>query len=226
MPEKNLTGLVGRVTDLLSQMPPGFVFTASDALPGGQNAGTTAAERRVRLALRLAMLQSGAPPLPFVAEAAMPPAQPEASPPPEPPAARPKAMRVSMSTVRLEDAALLLAAASAPPDTEPAPHERPKAQTTLGGDLGDAFAALSALDADAPAPDPTPVAPPDQAEHPPLPVTPISRRRSASVSAADGMASAAAAFAAFDIDDASPAKAPSAAAAAMAAGFAAFDEPD
>ena len=227
MAEKNAAGLVSHVTELLARLPAGFTFTMDDAASGT----ATGAERRVRLALRIAMLRAGPVPLPLVVEVAPPPPAepvvillpPEPTPPP-----RPKPARISMSTVRLEDAAFLLAAASAP--SEPEPHtavDRPKTRHTGGvSNLGDAFAALSALQDDAPASDPDPVAPSDQEEVIAKPAPAKTKRRSGSISAADGMANAAAALASMKMDDAPPAKKPSATEAAMAAGFAAFDEPD
>jgi hypothetical protein len=253
MTDRDRAGLVGRVEQVLAGLSLAGVVPDQVAAPPGL-------ERRARLALRIALLRRGGAvtpvkmaetpvPLPVAPEPApLPPQVLAETPPPAP--QRQKLARVSMSTLRLEDAAMLLAAAAAPSEPQPAPQpfvERPLAvpeadalpaamprpRRSAGGvrDMGDAFAALSALgDAPpetAPTPDPVSVEVPQAAKPDTAPAKP--RRRSGSVSAADGMANAAAALAAMqaaDQTDAPAVKPASATEAAMAAGFAALGDAD
>jgi hypothetical protein len=191
MPEIEPAGLVGRIADLLARLPAGFVIRPGTDLAPMRSGAPTGAERRARLALRIALLQRAdltprpvpeemlAVPVSQAETPVVPVVTPEAAPPPPPP--RPKPARVSMSTLRLEDAALLLAAAAAPSDPAPPdlapqvsaapPQSKPDAETPRPGkagarrgsgavgDLGDAFAALSALGDSATPSEPGPVPP-------------------------------------------------------------------
>ena len=121
MTESAQTGLVGRMMELLSDLPALPAIGDLRAHPAPNGAAPSAAERRARLALRIALMKRGdiAAPAPVHEDA-----EPEAPDPlPEPeeeiiPPTPPKPARVSMSTVRLEDAAFLLNAFSAPKDAE------------------------------------------------------------------------------------------------------------
>ncbi|NEX45244.1 hypothetical protein [Pseudotabrizicola algicola] len=264
MAEKLPSGLVGRVAEVLESLPLATALAVGRLSLATQSENLNAAERRARLALRIALMRQDKPlaSAPDETETAATEANPQAVPepvavvpePPQPkpepaPPPPPKPARVSLSTVRLEDAAMLLAAASAPPEpaftpalrvaaalpetsaapeppVQPEPAQdvseagagegetiepaAPKAPRRKSGarkwsantdDLGDAFAALSALGSpaeEASAPDPAP-APPE----PELPVAapPKSKKRSGSISAADGLAAAASAFAALQMAD-------------------------
>jgi hypothetical protein len=147
--------MVAQVSQTLSELPDDQKTAVAEALIAAP--GLSGAERRARLALRIAMARltpapkAEQPPSssPAPAEPApepqviQPEPQPEETPPPlpeslppeevptDPPAAEPpapeikkprKPAKVAMSTVRLEDAAMLLGAAFAAMDSEtPAP---------------------------------------------------------------------------------------------------------
>lgn len=169
-------GLVGRVTEMLAAMPDALIALTQESAP-------TATERRARLALRIALMRRGDIVIPVQIDMTPlrqpdPPAAIDLPPPPAPVPPRAKPARVSMSTLGLEQAALLLAAAAAPeePETSHQPAVNPspliaepvapepelavfeavapkmkKSGRATGGlkDMGDAFAALAALgDAD------------------------------------------------------------------------------
>jgi hypothetical protein len=127
MTESAQTGLVGRMMELLSDLPALPAIGDLRAHPAPNGATPSAAERRVRLALRIALMKRGdiAAPAPVQEdpEPEAPDPLPEPEPEPEPekeiiPPTPAKPPRVSMSTVRLEDAAFLLNAFSAPKEAE------------------------------------------------------------------------------------------------------------
>jgi hypothetical protein len=225
MAETERIGLMQRMSDLIGDFPAAAV---TGPLTGKAQ---SAAERRAVLALRIALLQRGdaALPLPLpLPEPEQPEIlvpEPAPAPPPEPEIAPPppaKPARITMSTLRLEDAAMLLAAASAPPEPPPAAAAtfeptKPKRGKSFGvADFGSDFAALSAFEEPAAEDEPTAgdftaeeavfdaPAPTQAAEDEaiqPDPPKAKSKRRSGSVSATDGLASAAAALAAFQMPD-------------------------
>ncbi len=189
MQGKQMAGLVDRVAAAVSGLPR---MQGADQ-GGAVGASMSGAERRARLALRIALLRAGDPVASLPAPVAEPPVQvadPAPTPVSEPPAETPapprfKPARVSMSTVRLEDAALLLAAASAPqeaPPQEAAQPIAPEPATFVPG-----LAPVVQLQPIEPVPAPVPAAKP--------------KRRQGSVLPADGLANAAAALAALSADD-------------------------
>jgi len=115
--------LVARLRSVLRDQP--IPVAAGDGVTSGS-------ARRVALALRLLALQAAPatppkviaapPPEPLPEPLPEPPAAPPPAPPPEPPKPR-KPPRVNLSTIRLEDAASLLASVSA--DEPPAPPPLP-----------------------------------------------------------------------------------------------------
>ena len=155
MPRDRGTGLVARVTELLHQLP-GLDRTGD--VPGalGQTTNLPPAQRRALLALRIALLRTAAIPAPNLQtqltepEDHLPPPVPEPAPPPPPPPSR-KPPRVSVTTMSLEDAALLLGAAAT--DADPTPDISKEAPPPASpAAMKNAFAALAMFDtAEAPA---------------------------------------------------------------------------
>lgn len=153
-------GMVAQVSQTLSELPDNQKAAVAECLI--TTPGLTAAQRRASLALRIAVArlaplsQPIAQPVPVPAPAQVPDTlpiteatvpepppiqdpEPEETPPP-PPAPEIKKPRkpakVAMSTVRLEDAAMLLGAAFASMDTDtpaaapPAPEPEPEPEAT------------------------------------------------------------------------------------------------
>jgi len=232
MADQGRRGLVGQMMELLSELPPipAIGGTCKDQTKDGNVA--TAADRRARLALRIAILQHNrlAPSIVVeeeattVADEPEPTCEPQPEPvePPPPPAPPPrKPAKVSMSTVRLEDAAFLLAAAATPPEPEAVPAfksalpvtEIPAASGALPPskpagsgvkDLQNIMSAFSAMEDPAPSSEPKePQVEDADAGDPPKPAPSVSKgkRRSGSVSALDGLANAAAALSALQMSD-------------------------
>ena len=221
MPSETRVGLVGRIMEILADGPsPDGAQTATR-----QAAGTLqGSQRRALLALRIALLRRPAPEEPEAQSAPPEPIAPAPQPELEPePLAPPvqKPARITMSTLRLEDAALLLSAATAPTETpaktddakDMAPPPEPlrlggresgrnsRALSTVG-DMGNAFAALAAFDAltSTEEPDAAPEEAADETKDgPQQPDSTRSgskaKRRQGSVSASEGLAKAAYALA-------------------------------
>jgi len=191
MTEAAKTGLVGRIMEALADLPAQPAVADLGRAFAGTRDQPSAAERRARLALRIALMKRGAftapaanpeEPLPEIEEPdAQPEPEPVAEPEPPPfiPALPPKPARVSMSTVRLEDAASLLSAfatspdpdgsvenIAAPPNVEAAPVS--SAVVDVGG-LAATFAAMAP-------PAQEPESP--EIEAPPPPPTPKAKRKS------------------------------------------------
>jgi hypothetical protein len=146
-------GVVAQVSQTLSELPDDQKTAVAEALMTAP--GLTAGQRRARLALRIAMArlapapQPIAQPVPEPAPVPIPatlpitePAAPEPAPvqapapeetPPPPPAPEVKKPRkpakVAMSTVRIEDAAMLLGAAFAAMETDTPAADTPAADT-------------------------------------------------------------------------------------------------
>lgn len=148
MMQMKAEGLVARVSQIMAKTPDGQTASLRDA--ARSMPGMTGPERRARLALRIVLARSGPPPCPVpppapVLETAPPAAEvthradipaPVAAPPqdiPKPETPKPrKPARMSMSTVRLEDAAMLLGAAFASAEDEPP--ARPASQDSVPQD--------------------------------------------------------------------------------------------
>ena len=240
MPNKESMGLVERMSAMLADLPTLPAIKHETAPETGGHARSTAA-RRARLALRIAILRSSNAAAP-AAEARSadviplsPPVEsvvqtPVVAPPPEPvivvppPSPTPKPARFSIATVRLEDAALLLAAASTPavpPSAGQSAHslappatdaQTPASIESLSGsgatDIQDLDVALSGFGGDPAGADPAAFVSSNGAKPTGQQQTGAkAKRRSGSVSASDGLANAAAALAALqapDPDDATP----------------------
>ena len=217
--------LVACMADVLAEFPALESANTAELLP---TTGLPGAQRRARLALRIAILNR--PPSPHVLmEADVKPPVPDG---PEPvPATEPLAVaqppqkpaRITMSTLRLEDAALLLAAASESSEPQGATVDTPVKMSafatvmhpTAGSkaagikNMGDAFATLSVFDETTLPPDPESdeagsLARPDDgtSQDEPKPTAGKTKRRSGSISALDGLANAAAALADLQSNDA------------------------
>lgn len=203
MTEAARIGLVERIMDALADLPE----TPSLADLGEGTAGTggqlTAAERRARLALRIALMKRGE----FVASSPEPEAlspadelpkpvpEPAAEPEPPPfiPAPPPKPARLSMSTLRIEDAASLLSAFGSATDAdastgqaapkvveEPAAPEEDQAEAIAQpvdvADLAATFAAMAPT-ASEPETSPPEVESTDTEDMPPEPAPKARRKR-------------------------------------------------